>query len=110
MHVFIERYTKDEDIKFFQHKYRLNSRSISIEECLIMRNLKIGASGVCTLPWCEYADDLILFMIDLVGLQKDTKILEEIFVSFGLSINELKTETMILITNTYKVKSILALL
>ena len=96
MRVFIGRCIKNEDIKFFQHKYRLNSRSISREERLIMRNLKIGASGVYTLPWCGYADDLILFMIDLVGLQKATKILEKVFVSFGLSINELKTETMII--------------
>lgn len=96
MRVFMERCEKDKDVKFFEHKYRLNSRSISREERLIMRNLKVSASGTYSLPWCGYADDLILFMIDLAGLQKATEILDEVFISFGLSINELKTETMII--------------
>ena len=96
MRVFMEKCKKDNDIKFFEHKYRFNSRSISREERLNMRKMSINVSGVCTLPWCGYADDLILFMIDLVGIQKAKKKLDEVFTTFGLSISELKTETMII--------------
>ena len=48
------------------------------------------------LPWCGYADDLILFLLDQVGLQKATCALDEVFQRFGLKINATKTETMIL--------------
>ena len=52
--------------------------------------------GSCILPWCGYADDLILFLLDLIGLQKATCLLDSVFKSFGLKINVNKTETMIL--------------
>ena len=53
-------------------------------------------SGTSILPWCGYADDLILFMIDQASLQKATALLDDVFNKFGLSINGSKTETMIL--------------
>jgi len=49
-----------------------------------------------TLPWNGYADDLILFMVDLNSLQKAATTLNDVFISYGLHINETKTETMIL--------------
>ena len=50
------------------------------------------------LPWCSYADDLILFMLDIHSLQRTTTILDEVFTNYGLCINVVaKTETMILV-------------
>ena len=48
-------------------------------------------------PWCSYADDLILFMLDIHSLQRTTTILDEVFTKNGLCINVAKTETMILV-------------
>ena len=96
MRVFIDRCIKDGSIRFFEHKYRINPRSISREQRLNMRNNNVKSWGLSSLPWCGYADDLILFMIDLHSLQKATTILDKVFSSFGLRINESKTETMIL--------------
>jgi hypothetical protein len=39
---------------------------------------------------------LILFLLDQMGLQKATILLDKVFTNFGLSINILKTETMII--------------
>ena len=61
-----------------------------------MRNENVKPWGNSMLPWSGYADDLILFMLDLPSLQKATTVLDDVFTSFGLRINESKTETMIL--------------
>ena len=61
-----------------------------------MRNENIKSWGRSSFPWCGYADDLILFMLDVHSLQKATTTLDEVFRSYGLCINETKTETMIL--------------
>eukprot|EP00111_Clytia_hemisphaerica_P009380 TCONS_00027532-protein len=45
------------------------------------------------LPWCRYADDLI----SQLDLQSSINHLNQTFTRFGLSINALKTESMILI-------------
>ena len=97
MRVFMERCTKkDKELKFFDFKYRFNSRTVTREERLQHRQHNQKTEGSSTLPWCGYADDLILFLLDLQGLQKSATLLQEVFCSFGLSINVLKTETMIL--------------
>ena len=96
MHVFINKCMKDNSICFFEHQYRINIRSISREERLNMRNDNIKPWGISSLPWCGYADDLILFTLDINSLQKATNILDEVFSSYGLCINDAKTVTMIL--------------
>ena len=49
-----------------------------------------------TIPWCDYADDLILFMLDIHSLQRATTILDEVFTNYGVCINLSISETMIL--------------
>ena len=96
MRVFMNRCIQDSSIHFFKHQYRINTRSISREQRLIMRNENIKSWGRSSFPWCGYADDLILFMLNVHSLQKATTTLDEVFRSYGLCINETKTETMIL--------------
>jgi hypothetical protein len=96
MRVFLERCKKDNDIKFFSFKYRFNCRTVTREERRNNRENNQSLEGECILPWCGYADDLILFLLDQKGLQKATSLLNEVFHSFGLKINVSKTETMIL--------------
>ena len=62
MRVFINE-SQTENIKFFEHCFRLNPRSISREERLKMRQENLKRFGISTLPWCGYADDLILFLL-----------------------------------------------
>ena len=52
--------------------------------------------GVCILIWLGYADDLCLFAYDSETLQRMMDILDETFTAYGLSINQTKTETLIL--------------
>ena len=61
-----------------------------------MRNDNIKPWGISSLPWCGYADDLLLFTLDINSLQKATNILDEVFSSYGLCINDSKIVTMIL--------------
>ena len=61
-----------------------------------MHNDNIKPWGISSLPWCGYANDLILFTLDINSLQKATNILDEVFSSYGLCINDAKTVTMIL--------------
>ena len=96
MRLFIERCELDPDIKFYNHKYRINARSVLRDERFKMRNVGRKLWGTSSLPWSGYADDLILFLLDQLGLQKATVLLDQIFTRFGLSINRDKTETMIL--------------
>ena len=51
---------------------------------------------VCILIWLGYADDLVLFAYDAKTLQKMMDILDETFSAYGLSINQTKTETLVL--------------
>ena len=92
----MERCAKNNAIKFFEHKYRINNRSISREHRLNLRHMNRKLYGSSTLPWCGYADDLILFLLDKIVLQHATVLLDEVFTNFGLSINVSKTETMII--------------
>ena len=95
MRVFINE-IQTENIKFFEHCFRLNPRSISREERLKMGQENLKSFGISTLSWCGYADDLILFLLELSDLQKATDLLESIFTRFGLNINVTKTESMII--------------
>ena len=61
-----------------------------------MRNENVKLSGSSTVPSCGYADDLILFMLDIHSLQRATTILDDVFTNYSLCINVSKTETMIL--------------
>ena len=49
MRVFMEKCTKDENIKFFEHKYSINGRTISREQRLSMRHLNIKLNGTSIL-------------------------------------------------------------
>ena len=86
---------ENEKIRFFEHKYRINSRSITREERLQLRHRNMRLSGTSTLDWCGYADDLILFTLDKTGLRDATVLLDEVFTNFGLAVNVTKTERMI---------------
>ena len=64
MHVFINRCSTMNDIKFFNHQYRINPRSVTREERLRMRNKNVTSNVEASLPWCGYADDMIFFLLD----------------------------------------------
>lgn len=96
MRVFLEKSQNIKEIQFFDHKYRLNSRSITREQRAFMRNNGLQSWGTSEIPWSGYADDLVLYLLSLEGLQKCVELLDEIFSVFGLTINNTKTETMIL--------------
>ena len=70
-----------------------------------MRRKKTATEATSLLPWIGYADDLVLFLLDIESLKVATELLNKVFESFGLKINKLKTETMILnhhiISNDY---------
>ena len=51
--------------------------------------------GSSSAPWCGYAEDLILFVVDIHSRQRATNILGEAFTN-GPCIDVSKTETMIL--------------
>ena len=99
MRVFLEKSSYIEDIKFFQHKFRINCRAFTREQRSYMRNNDLRSWGTSTLPWSGYADDLVLFLQSQAALQKATELLDDVFASFGLSINKSKTETMVLNSN-----------
>ena len=61
-----------------------------------MRDRNQRSWGTSEIPWSGYADDLVLYLLSLEGLQKSIQLLDEIFTCFGLAINNSKTETMIL--------------
>ncbi|XP_066919456.1 uncharacterized protein [Clytia hemisphaerica] len=93
MRVFIE---KSEGINFFDHKYQINPFSFTREEKYILRRHHTDLNGSSDFAWCGYADDLVLFLVNLVSLQDTANLLDEVFQNFGLTINKSKTETMIL--------------
>ena len=96
MRIFMSKCASDHSVHFFKHRYRINARSVSREYRLQMRQENRKLWGTSFLPWSGYADDLILFMLDIPSLQKAATLLDEVFISHGLSINVSKTETMIL--------------
>lgn len=96
MRVFIEKSNNVEDIDFFVHVYRIHTKAFTREERADMRNKNVRPWGSSTLAWCGYADDLVLFLQSLKGLQEATNLIDETFKRFGLSINKNKTETMII--------------
>ena len=78
--------SQNENIDFYIHRYWINSRSINREERLLMRSSNLKHGGNTSLPWCEYADNLILFIQSQSDLQNATNFLERIFERFGLKI------------------------
>ena len=96
MRLILEKAHMNDDIKFFDHKYHISTSSLSRAERLSIREKNINLSSSSILPWCGYADDLVLFLKDQQSLQVATIVLDNVFVSFGLSVNVQKTETMIL--------------
>ena len=93
--------TKDDSIRFFKHQYRTNARSISRKQQLRMHNENIKLWGSSTVPWCGYADDLILcdshsFIAEWTTTIRATTILDKVFTNYGFCINVSKTEAMVL--------------
>ena len=73
--------------------------NINIESMWVQypeRNENFKLLGSSTVPWWGYADDLILFMLDINSLQRATVILDEVFTNYDLCINVSKSETMVL--------------
>ena len=62
MRVFLEKSSYIEDIKFFQHKFRINCRARARKQRSYMRNNVLRSWGTSILPWSGYADDLVLFL------------------------------------------------
>ena len=66
-----------------------NFSNINIESMWVQypeRNEDVKLLGSSTVPWWGYADDLILFMLDINSLQRATVILDEVFTNYGLCI------------------------
>jgi len=78
MRLVIEKCHCNVDVKFFVHSYRINSSSVSRGERVSMREKNQSLSGTSTLPWCGYADDLVLFLQDKSSLQSATIILDSV--------------------------------
>ena len=57
---------------------------------------KMSKKCSLTLPWIGYADDIVLFLRSVPGLQKCLDILVTIFSRFALKVNVSKTETQII--------------
>ena len=70
MRVFLEKSRHFEEIKFFEHKYRLNLRAISRKQRAKMRENNQRSWGISVIPWSGYADDLVLYLLSCEGLQK----------------------------------------
>ena len=96
MRVFIDKCSEDDEIKFFEHKFRINSHAFTREDRLYMRSNNMRSWGSSVLPWSGYADDIVLFLLSQLGLQKATELLDSVFLNFGLHINTDKTQTMLL--------------
>ena len=74
----------------------MNSNSFTRSDRISMRENRQSLSGSSLLPWCGYADDLVLFLQSKTSLQNATILLDCIFTKYGLTINVQKTESMIL--------------
>ena len=88
MRVFSDQ-LQNENIDFYLHRYRINSHSINRKERLLMCSSNLKHGGNTSLPWCGYADDLILFIQSQADLQNASNLLDRLFERFGLKINEL---------------------
>ena len=95
MRLFIEK-CKQLKIDFFEHSFRINSKSFTRDERYQITQENKKLYGKSLLEWCGYADDLVLFINSQPDLQSATETLESLFSKFGLSINTTKTETMII--------------
>ena len=56
---------------------------------------KCSAKRSLTLPWIGYADDIVLFLPTVPGLQKCLDLSVKIFTRFALKVNVSKTETQL---------------
>ena len=81
MRVFVN---KSNHINFYKHRYKINPRSMTREERLSMRTQNQLNEDSTFLPWCGYADDLILFIQSKTDLQEAINILDSLFNRFGL--------------------------
>ena len=89
----------ENNIKFFDYSYRINSQAIPRKD-RDPRNVP-KASHV-PLAWCGYADDLVVNVQSKVHLENSIELLDRIFKRFSLAISVGKTETMI---NNFKAES-----
>ena len=64
MRLILEKSHLNDDIKFFDHQYRISTSSLSQADRLLTRKKNINLSDLSTLPWCSYVDDLVLFLKD----------------------------------------------
>ena len=92
--IFVEKYD-NENVGFYEHSYRINPRAISRDERMEMRRKNVPMYGTKSIPWNGYADDLILFLLTSLDLQKATELLDIIFTNFRLKINAQKSESMV---------------
>ena len=60
-----------------------------------MRIDNLDLYGYIALPWCVYADDLMLNLENKLSLQNANNLLNKMLTKYGLSVNAQKTETMI---------------
>ena len=75
-------------LDFFKFKYRIPSNRTG-------RTRKRGSeSGVATLDWAGYADDIVLYLLSLTSLQLSLPLIDSVFKRFKLAVNPKKTETM----------------
>ena len=95
MRVFLDQSQK-ENIKFYEHCFRIHPRSISREERLRVRSSGVRNIGAVILSWCGYVDDLVLFLLSKLSLQNASVLLNDVFTKFGLSTNVQKTDTIML--------------
>ena len=95
MHVFMNDCRKDYSTWFFKHWYRISTRPVPREQWLSMGSKNVSLWGFFTLPLHGYADDLILFMLDIHSLQRAISIFDEAFPNYSLCINRPVTEAII---------------
>ena len=86
MRIFINA-CQEKYIRFLKLKYYIPSSATTTDR---------DSTGVQTVEWSGYADDLLLFFEDEKSLRKGLNLLDEIFDRFRLAINISKTKAMIL--------------
>ena len=111
MRIFIDKCKTDPIIQFFKHQFMIPSNAT--DNSNLNSNLKDNMTEK-ELPWCGYADDIVLYLTSNCGLQNSIKKLDETFNNFYLKINVGKTKSMVakykyLQTNTLYSKSIATL-
>ena len=58
-----------------------------------MHNEYVKFWGSSTAPWYSYADNLILFILDVHSLKRAKTIFDEVLINYGLCINYQKEKT-----------------